>query len=64
MGDGGHLSEAIAGRHPFQAPNYNALMIAIVSDPILRLDAVAPDVPAALADAVARALDRDRARRF
>ncbi|MFO0606084.1 MAG: serine/threonine-protein kinase [Polyangiales bacterium] len=56
--------EAIAGRHPFQAPNYNALMIAIVSDPIPRLDAVAPDVPAALADAVARALDRDRARRF
>jgi serine/threonine-protein kinase len=53
------LFELLAGRPPFEASNYNAVLARVLSGPIPRLDAVAPNVPTALADVVATALERD-----
>jgi serine/threonine-protein kinase len=58
------LYELVAGRTPFERDNTHATLAAVLMGPIERLDAATPGVPAALADAVARALERNRARRF
>jgi serine/threonine-protein kinase len=58
------LFEVLSGRAPFDAKNYNALIMSILNDPVPRLDAVAPGIPRQLADVVAAALARDRDERF
>jgi len=58
------LHECIAGTVPFDGSNYNATLAAVLTAPVPRLDALVPGVPRALADVVARALARDRARRW
>ncbi|MFO0648931.1 MAG: serine/threonine-protein kinase [Polyangiales bacterium] len=57
------LYEALSGRCPFVADNYNALMLAILTEEPPRLDALAPAVPASLAQVIHGALARDRASR-
>lgn len=55
--------EAFCGKRLFAAPNPLALAKLIASHPIPRLD-VAAGLPTAIADVVAKALERDVARRF
>ncbi len=58
------LREALTGRRPFDGNNYNALLAAILQDPIAPVAELAPDLPAHAAEALDRALSRDTARRF
>ncbi len=58
------LYELVAGRTPFERDNTHATLAAVLMGPIDRLDEATPGTPAALADVVARALERNRARRF
>jgi eukaryotic-like serine/threonine-protein kinase len=51
---GGILFEALAGRRAYEAPNFNALIVAIATKQPARIDDVAPRVPEPL-----RALVRD-----
>jgi eukaryotic-like serine/threonine-protein kinase len=51
---GGILFEALTGRRPYDAPNFNALIVAIATKQPERIDDVAPHLPAPL-----RALVRD-----
>ncbi len=55
--------EAFRGKRLFAAPNPLALAKLIASHPIPRLDDVA-GIPTAIADVIAKALERDVARRF
>jgi formylglycine-generating enzyme required for sulfatase activity len=57
------LFELLAGERPFRAPSYGELIVQILKEPIPRLAAVVPALPAALDLLVDRMLDRDRARR-
>jgi serine/threonine protein kinase len=56
--------ELLAGRHPFKTPSSSAMMYKIVNEEPPRLQSLAPDCPAALADIVHRLLAKDRARRY
>jgi serine/threonine-protein kinase len=58
------LYELLTGKPPFDAANYNALMVAILTKPHAQLRDVAPGVPAALSDAVNDALAKDRSQRI
>jgi serine/threonine protein kinase/formylglycine-generating enzyme required for sulfatase activity len=58
------LFEMLAGKRPFVAESDAATLFAITSGSAPRLRAVTPDVPAELDRIVARALARDRERRF
>ncbi len=58
------LFECISGALPFDGENYNAVMNAIVSTKAPRLDSIMLDVPPAVVDVIARALEHDRSRRF
>jgi len=58
------LYEALTGRLPFDGPNYNALMMAIITKPHRPASEVAPFIPADLSAIVDRALSKDRAHRF
>jgi eukaryotic-like serine/threonine-protein kinase len=58
------LYEALAGKRPYIAPNYNALLLQIVGKPPSRLKQHRDDVPKSLEASVVRAMDRDRNRRF
>lgn len=58
------LYELIGGALPFQATNFNALVIAIVTNEPRPLRELCPGLPVALAAVVARAMHRDRAERF
>jgi serine/threonine-protein kinase len=57
------LFEAIAGARPFPGPSLHELVAQVLHAPIPRLADVAPAVPAAFAQLVDRALERDRDRR-
>ncbi len=57
---GAVLYESMSGRAPFIADNYNALMLAILTEEPPRLDEIAPSVPPSLARVVHGALTRDR----
>jgi len=58
------LYEALAGRRPFEATTITSLIHKIVAEPLPPIDAKALRLPEALVAAAARALDRDRERRF
>ncbi|EYF06639.1 serine/threonine-protein kinase [Chondromyces apiculatus] len=58
------LYEALTAQHPFVAANYNALMVAIMTQPHAPLRSVAPEVPPELAAVVDRMLTKDRAQRI
>jgi|JI10StandDraft_1071094.scaffolds.fasta_scaffold01925_3 hypothetical protein len=55
--------EALTGRSLFARGSASLTAAAVLDEPIPRIDALAPAVPAALADVLARALDRAPARR-
>ncbi len=55
---------ALAGRHPFTATDDQEMLARHVAEPAPRLDAVAPWVPAWLADAIGRCLEKTPAARF
>ena len=61
---GAILYEAIAGAPPFTESSYARLVISICQRDPRPLEGLAPGVPPALARVIARALDRDRDRRF
>ncbi len=54
------LYELLSGRVPFDAGNYNALMVAIITTPHKPLREVAPSVPEALSKLVDHTLTKDR----
>ena len=54
------MYEALTGQVPFDANNYNALMLAIITQPHVPVTEVAPDVPRELAEVVDRLLQKDR----
>lgn len=58
------LFEALTGRPPHQAVAPMAVAVERLSVEAPRLDALRADLPVALADTLARALDREPARRF
>ena len=60
---GAMLYEMLSGALPFQADNLNALMFAIATEPMQPLASVAPEVPVAVAELVARSLVQDRSAR-
>ena len=58
------LYEALTGKAPFDAPNYNALMLAIITRPHRPVAEAAPGVPIELSQLVDVALSKDRDKRF
>jgi serine/threonine-protein kinase len=61
---GAVLYELLSGVPPFDAPNYNLLIVQVITQPPPRIETVMPGIPAALATALHRALEPDRDRRF
>jgi eukaryotic-like serine/threonine-protein kinase len=58
------LFELLASRRPFDAPNMGELLRQVAQEPAPDLTALRPDVPPALAAAVARALAKNPAERW
>jgi serine/threonine protein kinase len=58
------LYECLAGRRPFVAPNYNALLLQILQGTPRPLREVRPATPVGFETVIARALERDRDRRY
>lgn len=58
------LYTMLAGRPPYEADNYNALLIRVVAGDYQPLDEIGPDLDPHLVDVVAKAMARDRADRF
>jgi serine/threonine protein kinase len=58
------LYECLAGRRPFVAPNYNALLVQILQGTPRSLREVRPATPAGFETVIARALERDRDKRY
>lgn len=58
------LYEMLSGRSVFDAPNYNLLIVQVITQAPPRIETVAPGIPGSLADALHRALEPDRERRF
>jgi tRNA A-37 threonylcarbamoyl transferase component Bud32 len=58
------MYELLAGKPPFDGDNVATLSAQIVLETPERLDAIRPEVPAALADVVARCLAKEPAERF
>jgi serine/threonine-protein kinase len=58
------LYESLTGKMPFDAPNYNALMLAIITQPHKPVAEIAPGVPGELSQIVDRALAKDRDQRI
>jgi len=58
------LYEMLSGRSVFDAPNYNLLIVQVITQAPPRIETVAPGIPRSLADALHRALEPDRQRRF
>ncbi|MEM6788809.1 MAG: serine/threonine-protein kinase [Myxococcota bacterium] len=54
------MYEALTGQLPFDANNYNALMVCIMQEPHAPVTRVAPEVPAALSEVVDLALAKNR----
>ncbi|MDO9021810.1 MAG: serine/threonine-protein kinase [Deltaproteobacteria bacterium] len=61
---GAVLYELLSGVPPFDAPNYNLLIVQVITQPPPRIETVMPGIPVALAAALHRALEPDRERRF
>jgi serine/threonine protein kinase len=64
FGMGVILWEVLAGRRLFKADTEAGTMRRVMVDPIARLSAVMPTIPAPIDDVCARALERDLERRF
>ena len=58
------LYELLSGQRPFLAPTFVGLVYRIVHEPAPPLDTAALELPAGLADVVARTLEKDPARRY
>ena len=58
------MYEAIAGKRPFLAPNYNALLLAIINTQPAPLHEVRPATPRALEAIVGRAMAKNRTERY
>jgi serine/threonine-protein kinase len=58
------LFEALAGVRPFEAPTLEALAIRMTAGTATPIESIRPDLPAALAEVVRRAIDPDRAQRL
>lgn len=58
------LYEAITGRVPFDAPNYNALMVAIMTQPHVPAHEVVPDLDLDLSAVIDHALAKDKTQRI
>ncbi len=54
------LYESLTGKPPFDAPNYNALMLSIITKPHRPVCEVAPGVPVELSQLVDQTLAKDR----
>jgi serine/threonine protein kinase len=61
---GAILFEMLSGKPPHVAPTYEAVLIAICTHDAPDVRSLVPELPAAVAGLVARALERDRDRRF
>ena len=58
------LYEAITGKVPFDAPNYNALMVEIITRPHTSVAELNPICPSALSQIIDQALVKDRDKRI
>jgi serine/threonine-protein kinase len=58
------LYEALTGQVPFDAPNYNALMVAIMAKPHTPVRELNPAIPPELSAVIDAALAKDRAQRI
>jgi eukaryotic-like serine/threonine-protein kinase len=58
------LYEAVTGTIPFDAPNYNALMLSIITKPHKRVHDLAPAVPHDLSNIIDHALAKERHERI
>ena len=58
------MYEALAGKRPFLAPNYNALLLAIINTTPKPLHEIRPATPSELEAIIARAMARNRNDRF
>lgn len=56
--------ELISGQRLYEAPNDAAILFKVVRDRPMRLSHIRPDIPPAIDDAIARALEPDLAQRF
>src|SRR5690606_38775242 len=61
---GAILYEMVTGRVPFRATTYGALMVAIVMEPLVPADVIAPDLDPAIARVIDRALAKEVDERF
>ena len=58
------LFECIAGNSPFDGESTTDVIAAVLTAPTPRIDTIVPEVPRAVADVIARGLERDPAGRF
>lgn len=58
------MYEALAQRQPFIAANYNALLFALQEKEPTPLHEIRPDISSELAEVIARAMSKDREKRF
>src|SRR5262249_35514203 len=58
------MYEAIAGKRPFMAPNYNALLLSIINTSPKPLRDIRPSIPPKLEAFIPRAMARNRDDRF
>lgn len=58
------LFEALTGRRPFVAKNYNALLVQILTVPTPSIRSIRADVPPALATVIERTLEKRREQRY
>ena len=56
--------EMLAGQRPFSGANVTATIMAILNQPVPDIEALRPDLPAALADLIYRMLEKDREARI
>lgn len=58
------LYEMLSGKLPYEAPNFNAMLVAIATTPPRRIETVVPSIDPVLADIVSRALATDPRERY
>jgi serine/threonine-protein kinase len=58
------IYEALTGRRPFRAPNYNALLIAILTATPRPVREIRPDLPAGFGRIIEKAMERDAKDRY
>jgi serine/threonine-protein kinase len=61
---GAVMYEALTGTPPFTGRNYNALLVAVLTNTPRPIQELRPDISPELADVVMRALSKERAHRF